>query len=80
MRVLDVRVIDADRLWLRFSDGAEGVAEIPLAGDAALQAVFAEARCNGLTVEWPGGIDYCPDALRGLVEAQKNGGFHAGAA
>jgi hypothetical protein len=27
------------------------------------RVLLAAARCNGLTLEWPGGIDICPDEL-----------------
>jgi hypothetical protein len=77
MRVLEAAVKGEGRLWVRFSDGFAGEVEIPLEGDDALRKVFWQAWCNGLTVEWPGGIDYCPDTLRSLAESRK---AHAGAA
>jgi hypothetical protein len=30
--------------------------------------VFQQASCNGLTVEWPTGLDICPDGLREWCE------------
>ena len=77
MRVLEAKVMGEGRLWVRFSDGFAGEVEIPLAGDDELRAVFERARCNGHTVEWPGGIDYCPDTLRDLAEATARKGAHA---
>jgi len=32
-------------------------------------ALSLQGRPNGLTVEWPGGIDFCPDVLRVWCEA-----------
>jgi len=32
---------------------------------------FKKVFCNGLTIEWPTGLDICPDALRRWCEAGK---------
>jgi len=64
-----MRVTGPTRLWLAFSDGFSGEVDIPLAAGDPLIPVFDQAICNGLTVEWPGGIDYCPDTLRLWCEA-----------
>jgi hypothetical protein len=73
MRVLTASVIGDSRLRLLFSDGFSG--EIDLAPsfepmDPLRDTVFfAQVATNGLTIEWPGGIDYCPDTLREWCEA-----------
>jgi len=73
MRVLAVEVKGPSRLNLRFSDGFCGEIDLEPTfspGDVLRDpAVFVRAKCNGLTVEWPGGIDYCPDTLRTWCEA-----------
>ena len=58
MRVVAARVTGHGRLWLEFADGCSGEGEIPMQAGDPLAEVFDQARCNGLTVEWPGGIDY----------------------
>jgi len=73
MKVLALEVTGPSRLNVRFSDGFCGEIDLEptFSPDDAMRdpAVFARAMCNGLTVEWPGGIDYCPDTLRAWCEA-----------
>ena len=35
--------------------------------------LFRQAACNGLTVEWPTGLDICPDGLREWCERGRVG-------
>jgi hypothetical protein len=73
MRVLTAAVTGDSQLRLLFSDGFCGEIDLlpsfepkdPLR-DANF---FAQVSTNGLTIEWPGGIDYCPDTLREWCEA-----------
>ena len=68
--MVDVRPLENYRIWLRFADGTQG--EIDLS-DLALRGVFAawadlESFKNvrpeeGGGIEWPGGLDICPDTL-----------------
>ena len=70
-RITDVRPLEGFQIWIKFSDGAEGV--IDLSGFAGrgvfsiwedlsvFQAVFVDPVSH--TVAWPGGIDLCPDSL-----------------
>ena len=64
-----VRPLENHRLRLRFEDGTERIFDVtPYLGDdffSSLRgtAVFNTVRTNGLTVEWMGGIDICPDEL-----------------
>ena len=73
MRVLTASVTGDSRLRLLFSDGFSG--EIDLSPSFMPEdplrnpSFFAQVSTNGLTVEWPNGIDYCPDALREWCEA-----------
>jgi len=30
--------------------------------------IFQEVKVNGLTIEWPTGLDFCPDGLRYCCE------------
>jgi uncharacterized protein DUF2442 len=69
-KVMAVKPMEGFRLWLKFSDGYEGVADL---SDLCGQGVFAAWNEAGrfeqvkLTefgaVEWEGGIDLCPDTL-----------------
>jgi len=70
MKITEVMPLEDFRLFLRFEDGVSG--EVDLSGYAG-RGVFASWLKNGVfqqamlndsgTVEWPGEIDLCPDAL-----------------
>ena len=73
MSVLTVAMTGDSQLRLHFSDGFCGEIDLSpsfeptdLLRDANF---FAQVSTNGLTIEWPGGIDYCPDTLREWCEA-----------
>jgi len=75
MRVTGITFIDGFAVKLAFSDGY--IAELDLApalapGDSLRDTdIFLQGKPNGLTIEWPGGIDFCPDVLRIWCEAGK---------
>lgn len=70
-KITDVSPLEGFRIWIKFSDGVEGVIDLSdVAGkgvfsiwkDPSLfQAVFIDPVSH--TVAWPGGIDLCPDSL-----------------
>lgn len=69
-KIVEVRPLDNYRIWLRFSDGAQGEVDVSdLAGRGVFAAwgdpnVFGAVRVEeGGGIEWPGEIDMCPDAL-----------------
>jgi hypothetical protein len=69
-RIVEVRPLAGYRIWLRFSDGAQGevdLSDLPGQGVFAAWAdpnVFSAVRVEeGGGIEWPGEIDMCPDAL-----------------
>jgi hypothetical protein len=69
-RVVNVRPLQDYRIWLRFSDGAQGEIDLSdLAGRRVFSAwadreLFKAVRPEaGGGIEWPGEIDMCPDAL-----------------
>lgn len=68
MRITHATPLPPTSLRLRWDDGFEATLDLAPAlppGDTLRDpALFALGRPNGLTVEWPGGIDYCPDTLR----------------
>lgn len=74
--VAEVRPLEGMRLWLRFSDGTEGVADLsglPLPGILERlkdPAFFRQVRVDPETdtVVWPGGIDLDPLVLHALVQ------------
>lgn len=84
--VVKVRPVEDFRLWVRFSDGYEGVVDLsglaartgpmvgPLRDPAYFRRVFVEA---GVPT-WPNGYDYAPSAL--YAEMQKAGALHLAAA
>lgn len=82
LHVIDVRVLQDFRIWLRFNDGIEGVANLEQTLDGAVfeplrdPAVFAHARLDPelRTVAWTNGADMAPEFLHGLVTAAAGSG------
>jgi hypothetical protein len=84
--VVKLRPMEAIRLWMRFSDGREGVADLsdliarsgpmvaPLKDPDFFNRVFIEA--GGPT--WPNGYDYGPSAL--YTEMREAGALQSAAA
>lgn len=77
-RVVEVRVIDARRLHVRFADGTEGEVDLgPLLQRenpgvfAALRdpTLFAKVYVDSGAVSWPGGLDLAPDAMYADIKA-----------
>ena len=70
IRPVEVRPLEGHRLWLRFEDGSEGTVDLSdLGGRGVFEAwqersVFQAVRIGEHgSVEWPGGLDLCGDAL-----------------
>jgi hypothetical protein len=84
--VVKVKHMETFRLWVRFSDGREGVADLsglteptgpmvaPLKDSTHFARVFVEA---GVPT-WPNGYDYAPSAL--YAEMREAGALHLTAA
>jgi len=76
-RIISVRPDRDYRIWIRFSDGAEGIVDLgpdlsgPLFGPLREPALFAQLRFDPdiHTVVWPNGADLAPEYLRSLLEA-----------
>ncbi len=70
-RIVAVRALPGYRLWLRFTDGAEGEVDVShLVGRGVFRAwqdvslferVYVDPDCQ--TVCWPGNLDLDPDVL-----------------
>ncbi len=70
-RIIAAKPLPGYRLWLRFTDGAEGVVDVSdLVGRGVFAAwndprefdkVFVDPECG--TVRWPGDLDLDPDVL-----------------
>ncbi|MCK9590132.1 MAG: DUF2442 domain-containing protein [Terrimicrobiaceae bacterium] len=75
MRITGINILHGFAMKLTFSDGFSAEIDLgpALAPDDPLRdpALFLQGKPNGLTVEWPGGIDFCPDVLRVWCEAGK---------
>jgi hypothetical protein len=79
LNVCDVKVRGAYRLWLRFSDGAEGEIDLgqqltgpifqPLRDPSAFAAVHVDPEIR--TIAWPNGADFAPEFLRSLLGDNK---------
>jgi hypothetical protein len=78
LHVLSARVVRPHVLWLRFSDGAEGEADLapelegpvfaPLREPAAFERAVVDPELR--TVVWPNGADFAPEFLRGLIRVR----------
>ena len=70
LHVTSVRYLDDYRIWLRFSDGAEGIIDLEseLYGEIFEPlrdlALFRQVELTGRTIEWPNGADFAPEFLR----------------
>lgn len=69
-RVVEVKPREGFAIWLRYTDGTEGVVDLSdVAGKGVFSAwkdrkVFESVRVGESGApEWPGGLDICPDAL-----------------
>ncbi len=75
LHVVDMRVQQEYRIWLRFSDGVEGVADLARALDGPMfeplrdRTIFGAARLDAElhTVAWPNSADLAPEYLHALV-------------
>lgn len=70
IRPVEVRPLEGHRLWLRFEDGSEGAVDLSDLGGRGVfaawqeRSVFEAVRIGEHgSVEWPGGLDLCGDAL-----------------
>ena len=75
-RVTDARAAGGHRVWLRFTDGVEGTADLsdlldgPVFGPLRDPARFAQLRLDPpFTISWPNGADIAPEALYERVQA-----------
>lgn len=70
-RIVEIRVADDYRVWLRFDDGVAGEVDFSAhAGQGVFKAwkdpeFFRRAAIGdgGRTLAWPGELDFCADAL-----------------
>lgn len=70
-RITKVKPLENFKIWLKFSDGTEGIVDLSdLAGKGVFsvwedpkifRSVFIDPETR--TIAWPGGIDLCPDSL-----------------
>lgn len=74
-RIIAVKPLEGLQIEIVFGDGAQGVLDFSLLSDRAGfyselrdPAYFRQVRINeDGTLEWPGGLDLCPDVLHHLV-------------
>lgn len=70
VHLLEAKALTPYRVWLRYDDGASGEVDlVDLAGRGVFAAwndatVFAALSLGPHgSLEWPGGLDLCPDAM-----------------
>jgi len=79
VRVVEVKVIEPYRIWVRFDDDLEGTLDLsPMLDTGIFQqlrdpALFEKAQIDQIThtVTWPNGIDLCPDSLYQDIKSQQ---------
>jgi len=88
MKITGIQYLGEYTVQLTFSDGYIGTLDLApaLSENDPLRhpATFLQGASNVLTIEWPGGIDFCPDVLRlwcekGQVLPPDQTDFHLGA-
>jgi len=70
-RIEEVKPLPSFRVWIKFSDGVEGVVDLSeLIGKGVFSKWSDKEYFNSVyinseshTITWPGGIDLCPDVL-----------------
>lgn len=70
-RVEEVKALPDYKLWLKFSDGVEGTADLSDLVGKGVFSVWRDKKCfeavyvdpENHTPAWSGGIDLCPDRL-----------------
>ncbi len=73
--VVEARVLEHGRFWVRFADGLEGTVRMqPSAFRGVFQqladpAFFQKLYVNGYFVTWPGELDLAPDAMHTQIQA-----------
>ncbi|HEX4682408.1 MAG TPA: DUF4160 domain-containing protein [Gemmatimonadaceae bacterium] len=78
VRVTAVRHIRDHVLWLEFSDGVRGEADLadglvgPVFEPLRDPREFARVRLGAETIEWPNGADWAPDSLHARVLRRKS--------
>lgn len=77
-KVIEVKVVGDYQVWLRFSDASTRVLDLkPYIGDGISSSLldkeyFKLVRIEyGGGIEWPNGMDFCPNFLFDLPETTK---------
>jgi hypothetical protein len=75
---IEIRALDNYRLWIKYSDGVQGVVDLP---DLAGQGVFALWNDHrefqkvhigsGGEIAWSDQVDLCPDAIYLTITGKK---------
>ena len=77
IRIVEAKPLEGYRLWVRFSDGLEGIYAVePQRRGGVFTRLLNPAVFNAVTidadfgcVEWPGEIDLCPTAMHDEIAA-----------
>jgi len=77
-KIISVKPLSGYKLWIKFSDGVEGVVNLSDLKDKGVfktwddkkifDAVYIDSESH--TLAWPGGIDLCPDTLYAELTGQ----------
>jgi len=77
-RIVDIQIVGGYLLNLKFSDGENRTIDFkPLIGDGISAALLDTAYFqlvkidNGGGIEWPNGMDFCPNFLKDYVAAKE---------
>jgi len=79
LHVVEARAAGGYQLFLRFSDGIEGIADLtsllwgPIFEPLRASSAFARFRISPIgALEWENGADLAPEALEELIQASRS--------
>jgi hypothetical protein len=73
LHIEEAKYLDGYRVWLKFSDGTDGQADLkneldgPIFGPLKDTEYFKQFTLEGHTLTWPNGADFAPEYLHDLL-------------
>jgi len=73
LHIDEAKYLDGHRVWLKFSDGADGQVDLKNELDGPIfeplkdPEYFKQFTLEGHTLAWPNGADFAPEYLHALI-------------
>jgi len=73
LHIEEAKYLDGHRVWLKFSDGADGQVDLKNELDGPVfeplkdPEYFKQFTLEGHTLAWPNGADFAPEYLHALI-------------